>query len=477
MSHDEGGFYSQQWDFRVKLPASFRSAQGSISLVLAVLAALVLIGINETGYNQSSHALQRIEESTRTRSEVNRLLQLVLDAETGSRGYLLTGDPRYLEPYNAAVAEISQNLETLRGNYPPGAPESAVLSQLTRNVQRKLAEMDLTVRMRKQGNEEAWKFVLMTDLGKEHMDAIRGHAGKLMQSATAGMLAAQEQVQRSLRLARLGIALVAGAALLAFALYLRQTTRLKLAGEQQQAALQQERDLLETQVRERTASLAQLATHLQQVREEERGHLARELHDELGALLTAAKLDVARLKSRLGTALPEVNQRLQHLTETLNSGIALKRRIIEDLRPSSLANLGLTAALEILAREFSERSGIEVATSLETVELDEQGQLTIYRIVQESLTNVSKYAEAQLVDVSVRDYSNHVEVEVRDDGKGFDVGATRPSTHGLAGMRHRVEAAGGRLAVSSRPGDGTRILATLPKPAAAANNPSLARAA
>jgi signal transduction histidine kinase len=274
---------------------------------------------------------------------------------------------------------------------------------------------------------------------------------------------AQEQVQQTLRLARAGIALVATAALLAFYLYLRQTTRLKLAGEQQQAALQQERDLLETQVRERTASLAQLATHLQQVREEERGHLARELHDELGALLTAAKLDVARLKSRLGEPSPEVLQRLQHLTESLNSGIALKRRIIEDLRPSSLANLGLTAALEILAREFSERSGIEVATSLESVELDEAAQLTVYRIVQESLTNVGKYSDAKQVGVSVRDYSNHVEVEIADDGKGFDPRNMRPSTHGLAGMRHRVEAAGGRLNIASQPGQGTRITATLPK--------------
>jgi signal transduction histidine kinase len=440
--------------------------RGSLSLILAVLAALVLIGINETGYNQSSRALDRIEESTGTRNAINKLLQHVLDAETGSRGYLLTGDPRYLEPYNAAVAEIGQNLDSLRNSYPPNAPETATVGQLTRNVQRKLAEMDMSVRMRKQGNEEAWQFVLMTDIGKEQMDAIREQAGKLTQSATQGMLAAQGQVQRSLRLARAGIALVAAAALIAFALYLRQTTRLKLAGEQQQAALQQERDLLEKQVRERTASLARLATHLQQVREEERGHLARELHDELGALLTAAKLDVARLKSKLGTPTAEVNERLQHLTETLNSGIALKRRIIEDLRPSSLANLGLTASLEILAREFSERSGIEIASSLEEVELDESSQLTVYRIVQESLTNVSKYAEARQVDISVRDYSNHVEVEIRDNGRGFDVGTAKPSTHGLAGMRHRVEAAGGRFTVSSRPGSGTRILAMLPRAAA-----------
>jgi signal transduction histidine kinase len=323
------------------------------------------------------------------------------------------------------------------------------------------------VRMRKQGNEDAWKFVLMTDVGKEHMDAIRGQAGKLIQSATGSMLTAQQQVERTLNLARAGIALVAFAALLAFYLYLRQSARLKRADEQQQAALQQERDQLEVQVRERTATLAQLATHLQQVREEERGHLARELHDELGALLTAAKLDVARLKSKLGAQAPEVGERLQHLTESLNSGIALKRRIIEDLRPSSLANLGLTAALEILAREFSERSGIEVALSLENVELDESRQLTVYRIVQESLTNVGKYAEARQVGISVRDYANHVEVEVRDDGKGFDVAQGKASTHGLAGMRHRVEATGGRLSVESRPGAGTRIQAVLSKPAAA----------
>jgi signal transduction histidine kinase len=449
---------------RVKPLSSFVPSRGAISLILALVAALVLIGINETGYRQSTASLDRIEASTRTRNEVNRLLQQVLDAETGSRGFLLTGDPRYLEPYNSAVAEIGKTLDAIQRSYSPNAPESATVAQLTRNVQRKLAEMDLSVRMRKQGNEEAWKTVLLTDVGKEQMDAIREQAGRLVQSATQAMGVAQGQVQHSLSLSRAGIALVALAALIAFSLYLRQTTRLRLADEQQQAVLQRERDLLESQVRERTASLAQLATHLQQVREDERGHLARELHDELGALLTAAKLDVARLKSRIGPQSPEANERLQHLTETLNSGIALKRRIIEDLRPSSLANLGLTAALEILAREFSERSGLEVNCLVDATELDESAQLTVYRTVQESLTNVGKYAEATRIDVALHDFPNHVELEIRDNGQGFDPRTVRPSTHGLAGMRHRVEAAGGRLNVQSRPGQGTRIFASLPKP-------------
>jgi signal transduction histidine kinase len=208
--------------------------------------------------------------------------------------------------------------------------------------------------------------------------------------------------------------------------------------------------------------LSELANHLQQVREEERGHLARELHDELGALLTAAKLDVARLKSKINAAAPDVAERLKHLTDTLNSGIALKRRIIEDLRPSSLSNLGLTAALEILTREYAESAGIEVETSLEAVQLPDGAQLTVYRMVQEALTNVGKYAKAKKVLVSVHSHPTHVAVQVRDDGVGFDPATVRPTSHGLAGMRHRVEAAGGRLALTSRPGSGTLLSAVLP---------------
>jgi signal transduction histidine kinase len=446
----------------------FSISRTAINLWLATLAAVFLIAINETGYVQSSIALDNIAEATRTRASLNRVMQLVLDAETGSRGYLLTGDPRYLEPYSSAVAEIGQQLDSLRGSYLPSSAEARTLAQLTNNVQRKLAEMDMSVRMRKQGNEDTWKFVLMSDVGKEHMDAIRVEGAKLLETATSRVNVSQEQVRRSQDVSRVGIALVTLIALVAFYLYLRQSTALKAAGERQQEVLQAERDLLERQVRERTATLAELATHLQNVREEERGHLARELHDELGALLTAAKLDVARLKSRLGPqAAPEIAQRLQHLTESLNSGIALKRRIIEDLRPSSLSNLGLTASLEILAREFSERSGIDVTTGLEAVQLDEGRQLTVYRLVQESLTNVGKYAEAKQVEVSVRNYSGQVEVDIKDDGKGFDPSRMKPSTHGLAGMRHRVEAAGGRLSVQSTPGGGTRISAVLPAAAPA----------
>jgi len=435
----------------------------AISLPLAVLAAVILISINEAGFRLSTEAVDRIEESQATRGAVNLLLQHMLDAETGQRGYLLTGDPKYLEPYDVATADINQTLDTLRRHYATYPEELAEFSLLSRSVSRKLAEMDLSVRMRKQGNEEAWKFVLTTDVGMDQMNAIRGQISKLVLASNSKMGTAQAQIIRSLHLSRIGIALMALAGLLAFYMYLRQTRALLDAGKREQEALLRERDQLDREVRDRTATLAELATHLQQVREDERGHLARELHDELGALLTAAKLDVARIKSRLGVISPEAAERMQHLIETLNSGIALKRRIVEDLRPSSLSHLGLVASLEILAREFEDRSGLDVTTDLETVELGGSAQLTVYRLVQESLTNMSKYAEARQAEISLHGFEGYITVEVKDDGAGFDTAQVKGSSHGLAGMKHRVEAAGGRLTITSRPGEGTRISAVLPK--------------
>ena len=435
----------------------------AISLPLAVLAAFCLLTINEVSFRQSTAAAATIEQAQKTRSTLNRLMQNLLDAETGQRGYLLTGDLTYLEPYTAAMEEINQNLDTLRETFTPYKEQLDDFGVLSRHTSRKLAEMDLTVRMRKENKEEAWKFVLTTDVGKDQMQAIRAQSVKLAASSIRKMEMGQNQINETLQLSRIGIAIMGVAGLLAFYMYLLQTKALLESGVREKESLQRERDQLDLQVRERTANLAKLATHLQNVREDERGFLARELHDELGALLTAAKLDVARLKSRLAGSLPEAAERLMHLTTTLNSVIAMTRRIVEDLRPSSLSQLGLVASLEILAREFEERAGLSITTDLETVELGGSAQLTVYRLVQESLTNIGKYAEASQVVVSLQNLEGYISIEVHDDGKGFELGSVAATSHGLDGMRHRVEAAGGRLNVATTKGQGTRISAVLPK--------------
>ena len=441
-----------------------KSRSMAISLPFALLAALLLIGINEVGHKRSQDAVQAMSHGQQTRNAANRLLQSMLDAETGQRGYLLTGNEGYLEPYDKAVITVKTNLEELHTQYLHSTEDLQQFALLALAVSRKLAEMELSLRLRRQGNEDAWKFILFTDVGREHMDSIRQLAHTLIERSSRKIQEHQSQIVQSLMLSRIGIATVTAIGLLAFYMYLRQARTLQQISQREQDVLEHERERLEGLVRDRTASLSELASHLQQVREDERGFLARELHDELGALLTSAKLDVARLKSKIDHQAPDIAERLKHLNETLNSGIALKRRIIEDLRPSSLSNLGLTAALEILTREHAEGAGIEVETNLEAVELTEATQLTVYRLVQEALTNISKYAKAKKVLVTVHGYPTHVAVQVRDDGAGFDPAGVGPTSHGLAGMRHRVEAAGGRLTITSSPDSGTLISAVLPKP-------------
>ena len=435
----------------------------AVSLPLAVLAVLVLLFIGEATFQRSSSAIADIEEAQITQGHINTLMRHLLDAETGQRGFLLTGDVKHFEIYAAALADINKTLDALRTRLSPYAADTRELTILSRYVSSELAELDSSVRMRQAGHEDSWKFVPSTGIGLDQMNLIREQTAKLGASSSLRRELGRSEIVRTLQLSRFGIPLMSLLGLLAFYLYLRQSRDRLETGLREQKLLQRERDMLETQVLDRTATLAELATHLQNVREDERGHLARELHDELGALLTAAKLDVARMKSRLGKNLPEVSERLEHLILTLNTGIALKRRIVEDLRPSSLSHLGLVASLEILAREFEDQSGLKITTELESVEIGGAAQLTVYRLVQESLTNIGKYAEASQVDITLQSLEGFVSVDVKDNGKGFSPDHLGAGTHGLAGMRHRVEATGGRLTVTSAPGAGSRIAAVLPK--------------
>lgn len=219
---------------------------------------------------------------------------------------------------------------------------------------------------------------------------------------------------------------------------------------------------LQAQVNSRTQEFAELTRHLQTVREDERSRLARALHDELGSLLTTAKLDVARLKARLTRSEAVARERLVHLDGTLNSVIALTRSITEDLRPSSLDNLGLVPALEILSREFAASAGVRVELALEPVALGAQAELTVFRLVQEALNNAAKYAAATTVRIGLAAAGSEAELTVVDDGVGFDTGSGRGGSFGLLGMRYRVEGDGGRFVLASRPGAGTRIVARLP---------------
>ncbi len=429
---------------------------------VACVAAVALLVISEVSYRRASGSMGELATMATARTNIQSLWRQLVDAETGQRGYLLTRRTEYLKPYRESLQQVDASIRVL-GDYYRGHPEGAPLMERLSSLSKdKISELATTLRLLEEGSDNAWRELLMTNIGQEKMEALRTTAQQLLELESQRVAAGRIDVHRTLMINRVGVGLMTLISLLALSLYFRQSTVLLRVQREQKLAVQVERDRLEAEVKNRTAQLTELAQHLQTAREDERSRLARELHDELGALLTAAKLDAARLKARLGTMSPEVAERLLHLNKLLNDGIALKRQIIENLRPSSLSNLGLVAALEIVTSEFATASGLKVHARLDASRLSPSGELTSYRLVQEALTNIAKYAKATEVWVELSQRDAVDTISVRDNGCGFDTDVPRRSAHGLLGMRYRVEAEGGQMTLTSTPGQGTLIEAHLP---------------
>ena len=430
---------------------------------LACLAAVALMFISEGSYVQSVRALDELAVIQGARARLRELQLAIVEVEAGQRGYLLTAGPENLQTYRGARIETEQALAALDGYYRSKPDTTPALARLHTAVEGKLVEMARTISLHDAGETGAAMDLVRTDLSRQRMLEIRTIGLELIGDENDRFTLARAELNQTLLLSRIGLAALSAIGLLALYLFLRHNSAAEKHEKELKRLVQAERDRLEDEVASRTAQLTALTLHLQNAREDERNRLARNLHDDLGALLTSAKLDAARIRSRLAGTGPEALERLAHLVDTLNSGIALGRRIIEDLRPSTLGNLGLVATLEILAREFGERSGIVVQCDFAPVVLEPDAELMIFRLMQEAVTNITKYAKARHVWLSLRVSDGRVQAQVRDDGVGFDMHAPQRSVYGLMGMRFRVEAEGGTLVVGSAPGRGTTISVSLPE--------------
>jgi len=224
----------------------------------------------------------------------------------------------------------------------------------------------------------------------------------------------------------------------------------------------------EAQKRSR-AKLRDLANDLETVRERERTRIARELHDELGQALTAMRLELAWLESRVAGSPPAVRHKLEalgRLVETTNEAL---QRIAMELRPRVLDELGLAAAMHWQAEEFERRTGliVRLRTDPGEVRLDPELATAVFRTLQEALTNVTRHAAARSVVVRFRLGASRLTLAVRDDGKGIDPAyVMAPRSMGLLGMHERAAAWGGTVTVRGRPGRGTMVELRIPLPAA-----------
>jgi signal transduction histidine kinase len=217
------------------------------------------------------------------------------------------------------------------------------------------------------------------------------------------------------------------------------------------------------EVGRRTRELSSLSAFLQTHYEREKARLARDLHDELGGILTPAKMDLSWLEARLGGD-AQYRERMARLAALIDQGIDLKRRVIEDLHPSLLDHLGLAAAVQWLVDESCRAANIESRVTVSKLErLSSDLEIALYRIVQESVMNAVRHAKATRIELVVERTPAGVRLCVRDDGVGIaDLDRARNQSHGLVGMTHRMRAINGTLDISSRKGEGTRVEAFLP---------------
>jgi PAS domain S-box-containing protein len=221
----------------------------------------------------------------------------------------------------------------------------------------------------------------------------------------------------------------------------------------------------EKELKESYKEVRELTNHLQNIREEERTHMAREIHDELGQQLTVMKMDVSWLAGKLKNTDDVVNNRVKELIQLLDNTVKTVRRISSELRPSLLDDLGLIAAIEWHLKDFERRVAIKTLLTApeKEISLPDKTKTALFRIFQESLTNVARHAEANKIDVTIENVNGHCILTITDDGKGFDEYKTADKkTLGILGMKERTAMIGGSYEIHSNPGKGTTVKVDVP---------------
>jgi signal transduction histidine kinase len=424
--------------------------------VLCVTCALILIANGISLF----HNLQSLKganfllaQTARVADRLQYLNVLVLDAESSMRGYFISGRESYLGPTKTALTESEsefKELETLLADSPS---QQKNLTQLHTLVRRKLGIMTQAIEVYKQGGlDEIVKIARFSD-GRSSMDEIRLLVVIMVQEQNELLAARSAAFYREYQKAvvlGMSINAVAIVVLIMFYQLVRRSFAHRAAVEH---ALQSANENLESTVQQRTEQLSVLSRHLISISEEEKVRLSRELHDEMGANLTSISMDIAAVTAQLMKTDPELAAQLKRARATLVETVEMKRRIVENLRPSLLDNLGLCAAIESYCDEFSRlakvRCECEIGHDIE-VDARKSGDLSIalFRIVQESLTNIRKYARASKVNVTLARTDLGLVLRIIDDGIGIASNTlVKPMSHGLLGMRERALLLGGTLTI------------------------------
>ena len=452
-------------------PPAAHSARVPLHVIAVIIISIALLVVNasllviNTGATLNSNA--QYARSYEIKRSLSTFQAVITAAESGQRGYLLTGQTGYLEPYYVAMrswrSELAR-LSTLIADNPERQKDVDDLERLTGAA---ISRLEQTIQRSPQPGPNGTADVAGTDRATETMDRVRGIVDRMMSEEDARIAALRRQVLRDL-LVGVGLALLTTVVTVAVLIGLNKLLQRYVRDREASAqALRDANQHLNLLVEQRTAELTELSQHLIRVAEEEKASLARELHDTLGSSLTAINMDLNWIQRRLPDGAREVRERLHRVLQVLAETVELKHEVIEGLRPSHLDNLGLAFAMRSHCREFTRRTGMpcELDVQEDFDELDPSWSIALYRIAQEALTNITKHAKATRVHVELKRTPDGVLLRIVDDGVGIaEESLVKPKSHGVAGMRERMRQLGGRLEIK-RPasGKGTQVEAFIPR--------------
>jgi signal transduction histidine kinase len=433
-----------------------------VSIALLVINASMLI-IN-TGRAMDSNA--HYARSYEIKRALSTFQSVITTAESGQRGYLLTGDTEYLTPYYRAMRGWRTELDRLANLTADNPARQQDIAELERLTAAAIGRLEQTIERSPRPGPSGSADLAGTDRATQTMDRVRSIVDRMLVEEDARIDALGRAVLRDVWIT-LAVALLTTVVTVAVLIGLNKLLQRYVgARAKAEGALLEANQQLNHLVEQRTAELTELSQHLIRVSEEEKAKIARELHDTFGSNLTAINMDLNWIQRRIPEDSREVRERLQRVLQMLAETVELKHEVIEGLRPSHLDNLGLAYAMRSHCREFSRRTGLacDIDVNEDFDDIDPAWSIALYRIVQETLTNITKHAHATRVKISLERDEAGMKLQILDDGVGMAEGAAaKPKSHGIVGMRERMRQVGGAFTITSGPsGKGTLVTAFIP---------------